>query len=217
MILCADSSFAGIDTILYVLSSEFSHFTSVLTTVHPQITIVDTRIDDPDRKALYSTPRTAPDTILLQGILQQYPKQPGGPAAIPLSYHLRGGPAFGPDEALSWTIYGSLGELKVTSSFLVGAGTDKVRIRAHSVAGAAATEVEAVEVERDEWDELPTPARNVARLYEAFAGGKGEGGDRGEERNYADWGDAVRRHRLIAELEVREGKGEIGARAAYMS
>lgn len=202
----------GIDAILYTLSSELAHFTSIRAIQRPSVTLIDTRIDDPARKPVGTAKRTAPDTILLQGLLTANPPQNSSdPPSVPFTYHMRGGPSFAPGEAIVWSIYGSLGEIKVTSSSVslhLGTRGETLRIKLHSRAGdTPTTEVETLKVEEDEWDELPGPARNVARLYEAFASGEG----------YEDWGLALKRHKLIAEMEEREEKGDVGTRAAYVN
>lgn len=45
-------------------------------------------------------------------------------------------------------------------------------------------------IERDEWDDLPFMARNIARLYEAYR--KGEW--------WPDWEWAVKRHEFLHEM-----------------
>lgn len=61
---------------------------------------------------------------------------------------------------------------------------------------------EEVVVENDVWGgekELPLYARNIARLYEAFADGKGK------EDGVLGFEDAVERHGLIAEVYAKAG------------
>ncbi|KAF2687884.1 NAD(P)-binding protein [Lentithecium fluviatile CBS 122367] len=135
-----------------------------------------------------TVPRTAPDQVLLHGTL--------GSGAV-LSYHLRGGPAFANSDSagLLWRIYGDKGEIQVTgpNSYLQIADGD-VKIE---VFEQASGKVEEVAVDKDEFskEDMPLYARNIARLYEAFADGK-----KGEDQGVLDWEDALKRHQFVDEV-----------------
>ena len=63
--------------------------------------------------------------------------------------------------------------------------------------------VEVVEWSVDEAAKnLPGPAQNVARLYEAFADGR--------TQDYADWGEALKRHKLLDELYKSSEESRMG-------
>lgn len=142
-------------------------------------TVVDTVIKD------------SPDQVLLQGTLQ---------SGTILSVHIRGGRAFASKPKFLWRIYGEEGEIEVTASSLglnVGYGDEQILLD-DLVTG----KLETVVVEKDEWDELPRPAMNVARLYEAFRKGEADGVPTFEE--------AVKRHELIDGMYKHWDSGEQG-------
>jgi len=129
--------------------------------------------------------RNVPDQILLHGTF--------GSGAV-LSYHMRGGPVFAKSDSdgMFWRIYGDKGEIQLTgpNSFLqIADGDRKIEIFDHS-----SEKVEEVDVEKDEFSEIPLFGRNVARLYEAFADGKGKG------QGVLDWEDALNRHQFVDEV-----------------
>ena len=103
-----------------------------------------------------------------------------------LSIHLRGGSPFKEEPGLILRIYGEAGEIQVTASgaFLqVGYPDMKIKLHSH-----ATDEVEEVKWETSSTDEsLPTPARNVARMYEAYANGE----------SIPNFEAALKRHRLL--------------------
>ena len=105
--------------------------------------------------------------------------------------------------ALDWRMFGTAGEIRVTStnwapSSLGSAGT-KIEIM-KAVTGV----VEEVKCEddEDEWKDLPPPARNIARLYEAFANGYGKDG---KGQWYPDFEHALQRHELIEGMYKQNG------------
>lgn len=63
-------------------------------------------------------------------------------------------------------------------------------------------ELETVVVEKDEWDELPRQARNVARLYEAFRKGESDG--------VATFEEAVKRHEMLDGMYEHWDSGDQG-------
>lgn len=96
-------------------------------------------------------------------------------------------------------VYGEKGELEVTvgGSFL-HMNYDDVTLRLHDhVKG----EVEVVDwmPKNEELLKLPLPARNVGRLYDAYAE---DGND-----DYADWAQAVKRHELLEKIEESSRTG----------
>lgn len=73
--------------------------------------------------------------------------------------------------------------------------------------------VEKVEIGEGGWEGLPVSARNVGRLYEAFADARGEEGERergsgpeeGGEHWYPDFEYALKRHELIEGMYRENG------------
>jgi predicted dehydrogenase len=108
-----------------------------------------------------------------------------------MSYHMHGGRTLPPGDGLQWRISGEKGELLVSApdSTLQSTASSKVKIQLFR---RATGEMEDVVLPTDEWDELPTPAQNIARLYEAYADGKTE--------RYPDWGHALKRHTMIENI-----------------
>jgi len=136
--------------------------------------------------------RTTPDQIMLQGTLQ---------SGAVLSIHQRGGTPFKDTPGLLWRIYGQTGEIQVTAagSFLQ-VGYPGMEIRVYDFTSDS---VEVVEWSVDEAAKnLPGPAQNVARLYEAFADGR--------TQDYADWGEALKRHKLLDELYKSSEESRMG-------
>ncbi|KAF7194100.1 Galactose/lactose metabolism regulatory protein GAL80 [Pseudocercospora fuligena] len=173
-----------IDFVLYALGQELSSLSAALSTQRKNV-----QLKHPDGK-LEDDVRRTPDQILLQGHLDD--------GAV-LSVHQRGGSPFKDTPGLAWRIYGEKGEIEVTSdgSFLqVGYG-DSMVIKLHD---HDKDEVKTIDWEvKDGYEGYPGPAQNVARLYEAFADGRQE--------DYADWKQAVARHRLLEKLEESSKTG----------
>jgi predicted dehydrogenase len=108
---------------------------------------------------------------------------------------LRGGTPFPGTAALDWRIYGSKGEIRMTSQqMLINLGSPAVDL---SIYDFESGKVEKVDLGNDEWSHWPLVARNVARLYEAIADG--------DRSVVCDFDGATRRHQFIEEfIEVSE-------------
>ncbi|KAK8127203.1 oxidoreductase [Apiospora sp. TS-2023a] len=129
-------------------------------------------------------PQTSEDTIFINGVLA---------SSVPVQYTLRGGAPFKGTPALDWRILGTKGELRVTASgvFLqIGYPDQKIEFF-----DSAADQVTEVPIKADEWDKLPIPARNVARVYEGIAG------DIKAKQHLCDFDDAIERHRFLHSLD----------------
>lgn len=137
----------------------------------------DKNVLDPEFK------KTSDDTIFITGTLS---------SSIPISFSLRGGSPFKGQPGLDWRIAGSEGEIKVTAAGpFVQVGYPDTKIEVHDF---ASDKVEEVRFEEDLAD-LPQAARNVGRVYKAFAEGK----------NNCSFEDAVEKHRLIAQMYKENG------------
>ncbi|ORY66047.1 uncharacterized protein BCR38DRAFT_429083 [Pseudomassariella vexata] len=186
----------SIETVFATLG-QLKSFSSILDIRVPTVDLVDKSPSDPERKVVRTVERETHDQVMLQGHFE---------SGALLSYHLHGGKAIAPGEGLHWRILGDRGELSVTASgtmLQIGYPDVKIRLFDNRTGG-----IEEVQVLRDEWDDLPMPAQNVARLYEAFADGRKE--------DHPDWDAAVRRHRLIEEMYERERQGKQDQKAASL-
>jgi predicted dehydrogenase len=186
-----------IETVMSTLG-ELKSFSSILDIKVPTADLTDKPPSDPSRKVVRTVKRETHDQVLLQGHLE---------SGAVLSYHLHGGKAIGPGEGLDWRILGDRGELSVTASgtwLQCGYPDSKIRLFDNR-----ADTIEQVPIPEDEWNSLPIPAQNVARLYEAFADGR-----KGE---FPDWNAAVRRHKLIDEIYARERTGNQDSKARYVN
>ena len=94
---------------------------------------------------------------------------------------------------MDWTIHGEKGTIRITSpSPFVQIGYDGMKIELQEGEGEKA---EVVEIGGDEFDGYAHPARNVARVYKAFA----------KEGINCSFEDAVERHALIEAMYRENG------------
>ena len=129
-------------------------------------------------------PVTAPDTMFIQGVLEN-----GGVASIAL----RSVRTSVDNCGFRWIITGTKGEIKVTTApgvlaFLPPGGSH-MRLRKWG------SEAEVVDYGTDEGDhirKIPPPGINVARMWEAFA--------KGEEDGYAAIEESLKTHELLEEI-----------------
>lgn len=176
---------------LYALG-ELESFNSVIEVKRPEVQLVDNT-----GKFVKTIPRTSHDQILVQGHLA---------SGALISYHLRGGAAFGCNEGLIWRIYGETGEIKVTASgtyLQIGHPDMLIRLHDHS-----SGETAAIALNEDGLGKLPLFSQNIGRIYEAFADGK--------TSEYPDWSHAILRHKLVEEIYQREQDGTQETVARYV-
>ncbi|KAE9362953.1 oxidoreductase family protein-like protein [Stipitochalara longipes BDJ] len=132
-------------------------------------------------------PNTVPDQILLQGTVS---------SGAAVSIHYRGGSPFPGTPSIQWWIQGSKGEIRLTSSSAtLNVGRDDTKIEWFDKERGTVVEVKG---DKDEWDELPGPARNIARVYEAYR--------KGEWVPDFEW--AVKRHMILEEMWKRFDEGQ---------
>jgi predicted dehydrogenase len=98
--------------------------------------------------------------------------------------------------AIEWRIFGSQGQIRITSydgmcnTWSLNYGQDLLEVEVYHARTDTLQQLPTVE---DDFAHLPAPARNVARLYEAFAKSKG-----GHENSwYPDFDYGVKKHELI--------------------
>jgi predicted dehydrogenase len=161
-------------------------YTPLLTTSFPEPKVTDAG----GAPTGATSTRTSHDQLLLHGTLA---------SGAVLSYHLRGGPAFSnsPSAGAFWRIYGTEGEIQLTGpeSYLqIAEDNVKIEVFVHKTG-----QTETVAVETDEWSELMIYGRNVARLYDAVAEGKGADG------GVLSWADAVERHKFVEDVYAKVG------------
>jgi predicted dehydrogenase len=171
---------------LYTLG-DLQQYSSFIANQRPETRIVDRKTNTLVDTVIKDTP----DQFLLQGTLQ---------SGALLSYHLRGGKAFPAGPHFLWRIYGEKGEIEVTATgplLNVGYGDEQILLH-DQLTG----KVETIEVEKDEWDELPSQAKNIARLYEAI--------QKGELEGVPHFEDSVKRHALIEDIYKHWDAGDQG-------
>lgn len=137
-------------------------------------------------------PSNVPDQILLQGLLAS--------SNAPISLHFRGGKPFPGTPGVEWRVQGEDGELRLTSPTMgLNIGNPDAKLEFYD---AGKGTVEVLEVEKDEWDELPLPAQNIGRVYEAYRKGQW----------YPDFKWGIQRHEIIQKVwdsydkELNEGR-----------
>jgi len=170
----------SVDFVQQVLGYGFKTHHAQLVNVRPEVKLLSS-----DGKLLKEKhAKTADDTIFFTGILE---------SGVPLSMSLRGGEAFPNTPGLDWRIYGSTGEIRLTSTgpFLqIGYPNTKVEVYDN-----ATKNVEEVTVDEGEFAQFPLHGRNVGRVYEAFAKGK----------EICTFEDAVQRHELLEKMYAENG------------
>ena len=169
---------------------------SLLVRNYPTVTIYDplTRqvLDD-------ARPNNVPDQIILNAILS---------SGVILTYKLHGIAAFDPNTkprdasqrpkipAIEWRIFGSQGQIRITSydkmcnTWSLNYGQELLEVEIYDARTDTLTQMPTVE---DDFAHLPAPARNMARLYEAFAKAKAGQADSW----YPDFEYGVTKHELI--------------------
>jgi hypothetical protein len=184
------------DLLCIVVLGDVSRHKSLLVNNYPTVTIYDPltgKVVDQAR------PNDVPNQVILNAVLS---------SGVVLNYKLHGKPAFNPDAkakasgekhripSLEWTIFGSGGQIRITSfdsmcnTWSLNYGPDILKVEVYDAKADTLTQLPTVE---DDFAHLPAPARNVARLYEAFAMAKA-----GHKDNwYPDFDYGVKKHELI--------------------
>lgn len=128
---------------------------------------------------------TAPDTILLQGVLES-----GAVASLTMRTCTE--PV--DNTGFRWIISGTKGELELTSDpgiFHWGPTGLKLKLREF---GGEAKEIDFNPGETEHLSQMSYSGQNVARVYEAFA--------KGEEDGYATLDDALKVHRALEKAKL---------------
>jgi len=164
-----------------VLGSGFKSKHAVIANRRPLIKLVDNLTD---ANKISDFVKDTEDTVMLVGTLAN---------GVPFSWSLRGARPFKGTPGMDWRIYGEKGEIRATAyeSFLpMGDNTQKIEVHDFE-----SDSVEEIEIPVDEVDALPMNARNVGRVYRAFANGEIS----------CNFEDAVDRHQLIDEVYRENG------------
>ncbi|KAE8395588.1 hypothetical protein ETB97_012840 [Aspergillus alliaceus] len=145
-----------IETVTSVLG-QFKKFNSSSWISRPTLDIKDYTTGEVVEAAARNT---VPDQIVATGITESSNAQ--------VAIRLYAGKEFPGQPRLDWRIQGEKGWARLTSPmFFLNVGSTETKIEISDNETGNVREVSG-EVEADEWDELPTPAHNIARLYEAY-------------------------------------------------
>jgi predicted dehydrogenase len=168
----------NIDWVTYALG-ELEDFSALLATRWPT-----TKLLHADGSFDRMIERETPDHIMLQGTLAE--------SGASVSFALRGGKIFKDSKALTWRIFGTKGEIRVTSlNPLLGSPTGTVELELYD---HQKEDVEIVEVFFPESVKDIAPlAKDIGLLYEAFVAGDVDG--------MATFEDAVKLHQIIDDME----------------
>ncbi|EAW21044.1 uncharacterized protein NFIA_062050 [Aspergillus fischeri NRRL 181] len=163
---------------------EFKTFTSSCAISRPQLDIVN--YADGGKVLEKAVRNTVPDQILIHGTAE---------SDAFVTINLYAGKEMPGLPRLDWRIQGEKGWLRVTSPMgFLNVGTPETKLELYRTDTA---QVEEVKVDEDEWDSLPIPAQNIARLYEAYR----------KEEWYPTFDWALRRHELIDGMWKRFDQG----------
>ena len=151
------TSLVVLDTLTATLGG-IESYSSVLKNQRPSVALVDSKFSVVDP----SFPNSVHDHMFVQGELV------GG---IPFSFQLRGGPAFKDTPALDWRVYGSKGEIRITSipGQIWMAGGTHLQVYHFDTEKVEDIDLSKVLDETDPGFGFEAPVDNVARLYNAFA------------------------------------------------
>jgi hypothetical protein len=192
------------DLLYNIVLGDVSEHKSLLVNNYPTVTIYDPLTGKVVDKA---RPNDVPNQVILNAVLS---------SGAVLNYKLHGKPAFNPDAkakasgekhkipSLEWTIFGSTGQIRITSfdsmcnTWSLNYGPDLLNVEIYDAKADTLTQLPTVE---DEFAQLPAPARNVARLYEAFAMAKAGH----EDSWYPDFEYGVKKHEFIDAMYTENG------------
>ena len=167
------------DSVLYALGG-LEEASALLTTRWPE-----TKLLKADFSFDRILKRGTPDHMMLQGILANN--------NAPISIAVRAGKGFKDTPNLTWRVFGTKGEIRLTSmaSPNIGIGGEKIELYDHDKDA-----VEVVEVQyHDEIKDLPPLSKHVGLLYELFANGGSV------EEGFVDFEQAIGMQRIIDRME----------------
>jgi predicted dehydrogenase len=172
------------DSVLYALGG-LEDASALLTTRWPE-----TKLLKADLSFDRTIKRETPDHIMLQGILASN--------NAPITIAVRSGKGFKDTPNLTWRIFGTKGEIRLTSmaSLNLGIGGDKIELYDHEKDTVEVVDVQYPEVVKD----LSPFAKHVGLMYELFA----KGGSVND--GFVDFEQAVEMHQILDQME-KSSKG----------
>ncbi|KAJ5465938.1 hypothetical protein N7530_009725 [Penicillium desertorum] len=174
-------------TLVQQVLGQFEKFISECSIRRPTIDIVDSSLGKNDNVIVKGARNTVPDQILIHGTVK--------PSNAVVTLNLHGGKGCPGVPRVDWQIEGEKGWLRLTSPvFFINIGSPELKLE---IFNAEDCKVQEVALGADEWDELPLPARNIARLYEAYR----------KDEWYPDFEWALKRHELVNEMWRRFDEG----------
>lgn len=160
---------------------EFEWYDSLLAIGHHTVDIIDPAAGD--KVISEGVSNTVPDHVMIHGIVQR--------SNVVVNFQWHGGKPFPDTPAADWRILGDKGELRLTSSsWSLNVGRPETKI---ALLDSTTGVVEPISADTDEWNSLPIPAQNIARLYEAYR----------LKKWYPDFEWALKRHEMIEEMFKR--------------
>ncbi|KAF2101324.1 NAD(P)-binding protein [Rhizodiscina lignyota] len=131
--------------------------------------------------------KDTPDHIAISGHMAS--------ASGPLfNFYMRGGKPFKDEPGLVWSVYGDEGEMQISCESSAIQMSFPLTVKIYDNKTDDVETVDVAGLDRGLCADLTPEARDVGRLYEAYALGK----------DYGDWELAVRRHELVEQI-YREG------------
>ncbi|CAO2648119.1 Nn.00g090410.m01.CDS01 [Neocucurbitaria sp. VM-36] len=173
------------DPVFYALGG-LNDVSALLTTRWPETKL--TKVDGSFDRIVK---RETPDHIMMHGILLNN--------TAPISVAVRNGKAFKSTPNMRWSIFGTRGEIRMTSNHCVNLalGSEKIELFDHEKDEVDVVDVEYADVVKD----LPPLAKNIGKLYELFAAGGTA------EQGFVSFEEAVGMHRIIDSME-KSSEGE---------
>ncbi|RVX70375.1 hypothetical protein B0A52_05874 [Exophiala mesophila] len=147
----------SLDALIFALG-EIETCSIVIKNTRPTVDLVDgtfTTIVEPKHQ------KTAHDHMFVNGTLE---------GDVPFSFTIRGGATFKDTPGLDWRIYGTKGEIRLTTNYgvLHGAGIE-VKVQVFWEGTGEVKDVDLAVGSTDAGFGLDSPADDIARLYDAFA------------------------------------------------
>ena len=168
------------DCLVQVLG-EFKSYDSLLAISHHTVDIIDPAAGD--KVISKAVPNNVPDQVIIHGTVE--------PSNAIVNFQWHGGKPFPDTPGADWRIFGEKGELRLTTpSWALNVGGPATKLELFD---ATTGVLEPVVVDKDQWDSLPIPAHNIARLYEAYR----------LKEWHPDFEWAVKRHKTIDEIFQR--------------
>ncbi|KAH8726595.1 oxidoreductase [Phaeosphaeriaceae sp. PMI808] len=145
----------------------------------------DTKLLHSDGSFYKIIKRETPDHVVLHGTV--------GKTGAPISMFSRAGKSYPNVSPLVWHVFGTKGEIRVTSNtpIALGLGGEKIELFDHET-----DTVKEISVQyRKEVEDLAPFAKNIGALYELYA----EGGT--FDQGFVDFEQAVRMHKILDKME----------------